>query len=192
MSELRNGLIVAAFSVALTTVVTVPVTRYLDRERGNHTASENKVSNLQEFRDLTSLLNSEIRRPDYEAFDRDVPKLETETKSGKYRELLPGSDPDTQTLVTIADAASEEADTYLTCINESRNELARRECRNTAYGYLMPTFSALSDEIDDITDRHGGRKLKAAGGHDARARLPTRRCEGSGRDPHHAEVAVRG
>jgi DNA-binding cell septation regulator SpoVG len=157
MSELRNGLIVAVVSVALTTALTVPVTRYLDGVRGNHASSENKVSDLKEFRDLARSLNSEIRRPDYEAFDRDIPKLQAETKSGKYRELLPGADPDGRTLVSITDAASEEADNYLTCIKESRNESARRECRFTAYGYLMPTFSALSDEIDDITDRHGGR-----------------------------------
>ena len=157
MSDLRNGLIVAVFSVALGAALSVPVTRYLDRARGTQAASKNQFTDLKEFRDLTTLLNSEIRRPHYEAFDRDIPKLETETKSGKYRELLPGSDPDTRTLVLITDAASEEADNYLTCIKESRNELARRECRFTAYGYLMPTFSVLSDEIDDITDRHGGR-----------------------------------
>jgi hypothetical protein len=157
MSELRNGLIVAVVSGVLTAALAVPVTRYLDGVRGNRAASENKVSDLKEFRDLARLLDSEIKRPDYEAFDRDIPKLQTETKSGKYRDLIPGFDPDGRTLVLITDAASEEADNYLSCIKEARNESARRECRNTAYGYLMPTFGMLSDEIDDITGRHGGR-----------------------------------
>lgn len=150
MAELRNEILVAVVSVALT----VPATLFLNQVRDEHAVSAKRVSNLKEFRDVVNLLNSDIRSPDYEAFERDIPKLREETDTGRYRELVPDDHRDSDTLVSITDAASQEAGNYLTCIKDSRSGSARQVCRDTAYGYLMPTFNALSDVVNDIASRH--------------------------------------
>lgn len=89
MAELRNGVIIAAVS----SVLGVGGGLLLYRVNNSHAASEKQMADLKDFRDLTRVLNSEITKSEYDAFEHDVMKLRADVQTGKYRELLPINDP---------------------------------------------------------------------------------------------------